>query len=198
VAERDLVELRDRLRDRPGFRLTYTDPDSDRQLTREFTVPPRPARVWFLALFSDELADMLLEPLEPDDAAFLWELIEDPDESMDETAAHRLGRKVLTRVADRPWWEASRLLSAYAQERHTFDGLAADRGMGDPLDWPVDRLCSWIEFRLLSGQHKDADRNALEARIKAPPMDEDIVRDEWDDEEAAADWMATAGAAPRA
>jgi hypothetical protein len=193
VSERALVEFRDRLRTKPGFRLRYTDPDTDVEKVREFELAERPAAVWMAALFSDEAADLLLDVLELDDARWIWELVEDPDESLDESGCHRIGRQLLAQAADRPWYEASRLLAAYVQDRHTFDGLATDRGMPDPLTWPVARLCNWVEFRLMTSQKKEADRHALEARLKAPPMNEDVLEDDWTDEEMAADWLEMAG-----
>jgi hypothetical protein len=199
VSQRALVEFRDRLRSKRGFRLRYLDPGSDEERTRDFELVEQPAGVWMGALFSDEAGDLLLDMLGEDDAAWLWELVEDPDEDLDESGLHRIGRQMLTRVADRPWWEAARLLATFVQERHTFDGLAADRGMPDPLTWPLPRLCNWVEYRLLSGQAKEADRNALEARLKAPPMDEDMLGEDpaWSDEEMAADWLEMAGTTPQ-
>jgi hypothetical protein len=193
VSDRALVEFRDRLRTRPGFRLHYTDPDTEGVRVRDFQIADQCAGVWIGALFSDEAADLLLDVLAEDDARWVWELVTDPDESLDESGCHRIGRALLTRVAGRPWWEAARLLSTYVHERHTFDGLATDRGIPDPVSWPVARLCDWVEYRLLSGQAKDVDRRALQAQIQAPPMDEEVVSGEWDDEELAADWLELAG-----
>jgi hypothetical protein len=172
VSDRALVEFRDRLRTRPGFRLHYTDPDTEGVRVRDFEIAEHPAGVWIGALFSDEAADLLLDVLAEDDARWVWELVTDPEESLDESGCHRIGRALLTRVAGRPWWEATRLLSTYVHERHTFD---------------------WVEYRLLSGQAKDVDRRALQAQIQAPPLDEEVVSGEWDDEELAADWLEVAG-----
>lgn len=195
MSDRALVEFRDRLRTRPGFRLRYTDPADDTERVRHFEVPDAVAGVWLGALFSDEPADLLLDVLGEDDARWVWELVTDPDESLDEAECHRIGRALLARVADRPWWEATRLASTYVHDRHIYDGLATDRGMPDPLSWPLARLCNWVEYRLLSSAGKDADRHALQARIQAPPMDEDLLGDDagWSEEEMAADWAETAG-----
>lgn len=193
MSDRALVEFRDRLRTRPGFRLRYTDPDTGTERVRDFVLTESPAGVWAAALFSDEPADLLLDLLDVEDARWVWELVADPEEGLDESGCNRIGRAMLARVADRPWWEASRLISSYVHDRWTFDGLAADRGMPDPLTWTLSRLCNWVEFRLLSGQAKESDRNALEARIKAPPPTEGEDGDEWADEEMAAEWLDAAG-----
>jgi hypothetical protein len=169
VSERALAAFRDRLREPLSFTLNYLDAITGVPRERWFRIADRPARVWIVALFSDEPGDMLLDLLEDEDADWLWEGVQDPGDPLDERTLWRIGVSVLGRACDRPWWEASRLLSIYAQHWKAFDGLAADRGQNDPLDWPVARLCNWVEHRMLSGQQKESERNALSARLAAPP-----------------------------
>jgi hypothetical protein len=197
VGQRELADFCARLRARPVFTVHYREVD-DTPAVREFTVAEHPARVWLLGVFSDEPADVLLDVLTDDEASFLWELAADPDEELDERELQRIGLSMLAAAADRPWWETTRLLSTFVHDRHTFDGLATDRGMPDPLGWPLPRLCNWIEYRLLSSQGKDSDRHALTARLQAPPADTGLagVDPSLSDEQMAADWLDMAGQAP--
>jgi hypothetical protein len=198
VSERRLVEFRDRLRDPLSFRLTYLEEDGSEQ-TREFVVPSRPARVWLGALLSDEPGDILLEVLAEEDADWLWGLVEDPDDELTEQTCRRIGLQLFARLTGRAWYASFRLLSAFVEDWHAFDGLASDRGLGDPMEWPVERLCNWIEFRLRSGCQSSMELHTLEAQLEAPPLSgEDGIDSlpEWSDEAIAADWVAAAGVDP--
>jgi hypothetical protein len=200
VSAAQLVAFRDRLRRPLTFRLSYPDPITGAECTREFPVLNRPARVWLLAVLSEEDADLPLDLLSEDDAGWLWEAVADPDDDIDVTLLRRIGRRVLAEACGRPWWEAERLLTQVALNHATFDGMAADRGLPPPLDWDVERLCNWVEHRLLSAQVKKGDREAVEAKLRTPPagavLEEAIAEaGDWSDEAMAASFLAASGQA---
>lgn len=184
-------ERRDAWRDRRRSPLTVTLDG------RTIDVGEHPARVWVLAVLSEEPADWLLDALDADTAAELWEDATDPDHPLTAELLHDIGRAVVARVAGRPWWQVTHLVASLVEGWESFDGLAADRGLGDPLDWPLERLCNWVYFRMT--RHADEEeRSRIDAALAAP---EPGVTDPAGGEDAdagegdAAAWLAAAGQA---
>jgi hypothetical protein len=192
VSQRQLAAWRDWLRDPLAFELDG----------RRFELKQCPARVWLAGLFSDEPADLLLDVLDEKDASWLWEEVVEIESPITAQLLLRIGLRMLGKAAHRPWYEAVRLCSQYAHEYHVWEGVAADRGLGDPLEWPVHRLCDWVYLRIVSNL-KEAERLSFEAQLQAPP---DVAGDEeepFDEEEAAEAFMEMlseygGGAEPRA
>jgi hypothetical protein len=149
-----------------------------------YSVPPRPARVWMLALFAGDPEDLLLDLLEPEDAEDLWEAAVDEEDPLTLTMLAHIGQSMLTRAAGRPWWQASMLLATLAVNWETYIAVARDRGIGDPTDWPVDELCAWVYLRMTQ-YAKEEDKLRIDADLDTPPefFDEEDVDPEdsgWD------------------
>lgn len=168
-----LAAWRDRRRDPLTFRLTLTDPDTGRRDRREYQVPDHPARTWALAYLSDDPADLLLDLLEEEDADELWDDVRDPDSELTADLLHRIGTALLGRAAGRPWWQAGALIVQLAADWPTLDALAADRNLGDPLDWPLERVCNWVYLKIT--QNKEDDEVArIDATLATPPAGVDL------------------------
>lgn len=149
---------RDRRRGPLTFRLDGVD----------YEVPEHPARVWVLAVLSDEPVDLLLDLLADDVADEMWEDALDPDAALDTDLLVQIGRSLLARVTGRPWWQAMYLIATLVEGWDTFIAVARDRGLGDPLDWPVDELVAWVYLRLT--QHATPEAKArLDAELDTPP-----------------------------
>lgn len=170
---RDLLQWREARRKEP---LTFT---LDGQ---EITVGEHPARVWVLALLSDESVDLLLDVIDPDVAQDLWDDTMDPDCDITAELLDDIGRALLGKVAGRPWWEVSRLVATLVDRWTELNGRAADRGLGDPLDWPLDRLCDWTYARLIDGatgeRRAAIDRELTDSPIVVDPEDDPGWADE--------------------
>lgn len=177
-----LDDWRDRRRDPLTFTL-----DGER-----YTVPDHPARVWVLAILSEEPADCLLDALDEELAADLWEDACDPYEPVTPELLHRIGQALVSRVAGRTWSEVLYLVQVLVEQWVFFDGMAADRGLGDPLGWSLERLCNWVYLRLT--RNADAkERARIDQAMTAtaspaePPTPSPTVPAE------AAGWLALAG-----
>jgi hypothetical protein len=184
-----------RRRDPLTFRLETTDPDTGREVLREYRVPEHPARVWVFALLSDEPADLLLDTIDPDEADALWEDAIDPDLDLSPELLTRIGRAVLGRAADRPWWQVAALVRELVAHWPALDGLAADRNLGDPLDWSIERLCNWVYLRLTKNADEE-ERTRIDAALNTPPggLDpEEVEPDPEPDAAEGAGWLALAG-----
>lgn len=132
-----------------------------------YTVPTQPARVWVLAVLSDDPADVLLDALPEPVAAGLWDDAMDPECGVTVDLLARIGRAVLGEVAHRPWWAASQLIGTLIASWPELSGRAADRGLGDPLDWPLPRLCDWVYARLVDGV-EEREREAIDRTLDHP------------------------------
>lgn len=178
----------DAWRDRRTTPLSFTL-DGER-----YEVPRHPAEVWVLAVLSDEETDLLLDVLDDDDADYLWEGAHDPEDDLTLPMLRRIGEALLTQASGRPWYEASRLIATYADQWDTFIAVARDRGLGDPLSWPIDELCAWIYLRLTQHAKKE-DVARLDATLATPPAsvdpdgDDDAAPEGWDE---TGGWMALA------
>jgi hypothetical protein len=162
-----------------------------------YSVPEHPARVWVLAVLSDEPADLLLDVLPEPVAEALWDDATDPDSDVTPVLLHRIGQALLARVAGRPWWAATQLVAELVDQWDVFIAVARDRGLGDPLEWPLDELCAWVYLRITQGA-KPEERARIDAALAAPPPDtgdgdgdgdEDAPPSGWDE---AGGWMALA------
>jgi hypothetical protein len=174
-----LAAWRDRRRDPLTFTLDGVS----------YVVPDHPARVWVLAVLSDEPADLLLDVLHPEDADRLWEDATDPDSDVTPELLARIGQALLGRVAGRPWWAASQLVATLVEGWDSFVAVARDRGLGDPLGWPLDELCAWVYLRLT--QHaKPEERARIDADLARPPA---VLDDTADADEAPAGWDEAGG-----
>jgi len=160
------VSARSRL---DAWRDRRLDPLAFRIDGRLFEVAEHPARVWVLAILSDEPADLLLEVLPDDVAEELWDTALDPDEDLDPALLHRIGQGLLAQAAGRPWWQATMLVATMVDGWDTFIAVARDRGLGDPLDWPLDELCAWVYLRLTQHAKKE-DVARLDAELASPPL----------------------------
>lgn len=190
MSEARLAAWRDRRREPLGFTLQLTDPDTGRPVERAYELPDHPARVWVLAYLSDDPADLLLDLLEEEDAEELWDETTDPDSDVDSELLHAIGRALLGRATGRSWWAAGRLIATLVADWATFDALATDRNLGDPLDWPIERVCNWVYLRIT--QHKEEDEVArIDATLTVPPdgLDPEEIEENEDEDEGEA-WFA--------
>lgn len=133
----------------------------------EYEVPDQPARVWVLGVLSDEPADLLLDVLPEAVAAELWDDAMDPDSGVTPELLAEMGRGVLGRVAGRPWWQATQLVGVLVGDWELWSGRAADRGLGDLLEWPLERLCNWLYTRMVDGRSAE-ERARVDASLAAP------------------------------
>lgn len=155
-----------------------------------YEVGEQPARTWVLAILADEPADLLLDLLPEHIAEQLWDDACDPDTDTDPELLHRIGQALLARATGRPWWQATALVATLVDQWDLFDALAADRGIGNLLDWPIDRLVNWTYHRLTKDA-KAEDRRRIDAELAAPPVTADPdAPDGWADEESG--WLAVA------
>jgi hypothetical protein len=157
---------------------------------RRYVVPDRAARVWVLAVLSDDPADWLLNALEEEVAEELWECAVDPDHPITPELLHDIGRSVVERVAERPWWQVTRLVASLVEQWAVLDGLAADRGLGDPLDWSLSRLLSWVYIRLTDGADA-TERAKIDRSLDAPVTVPGAARTQTSGDDAAG-WLAVA------
>lgn len=159
-----------------------------------YEVPEHPARLWVLAALSDEPADVLLDALPDPVAADLWDATMDPGSGITPELLSRIGNAVLGRVAGRPWWQVTQLIATLVAGWEELHGRAADRGLGDPLDWPLDRLCDWVYFRQVDGADEQVrariDRSLAEP-VGAPAAAVAGGEAPWEDE--ASGWLQLAG-----
>jgi len=166
----------------------------DRRLTplgfrldgREYLIPDPPARVWVLAVLSDEEADLLLDLLQEEEAEDLWDAALDPDSDVTMDLLVKIGRQMLTAASGRPWWKAQMLVAQLVEDWEYLDARAADRALGDPLSWNLERLCSWVYLRITEHATKE-ERARIDARLDTPPiptepLGEDEVPEGWEDE----------------
>lgn len=151
-----------------------------------YEVGEHPARVWALGVLAAEPADLLLDVLPEADADELWDDALDPDSGLTPALLHTIGRRMLAAAAGRPWWQAERLLATYAADWDVFIGVARDRGLGDPEEWPVADLCAWIYLRLTQGASKE-DRARLDTELATPPLPAGGAEEE---EEEDSGWVA--------
>lgn len=182
MSEQRLAAWRDRRRAPLAFRLTYPDPATGRPTAHDYQLPGKPARAWVMAFLSDDPADLCLDLLEDADADALWEEVRDPDSGVTVDLLHRIGRSLLAAATDRPWWVATRILATLVHDWPTFDALAADAGLGDPLDWTIERLCNWTLHKLTSNQDAEERERILEELTTPPPgllgtEDEQLIPD---------------------
>lgn len=163
----------------------------------EYSVPERTARTWVCGLLSDEPYDVLLDVLTDDDAADLFDDADDPDSPITTDLLTEVGRKLIGQVAGRPWWQVSTLTGVLVREWPTLDGRAADRGLGDPLDWPLERLCNWIYAWWIEHPGQFG-REGVDQLLSRPPESVALAGgdgedpEEWGEDEASG-WMELAG-----
>lgn len=86
-----------------------------------FTVPPRPAAEWFLAILREENPLPLIPGLmiENDEERIVDLLL---DGKIDAELIATRSRELLTEAAGRPWWEADRLIRGSAVSWHLIGG----------------------------------------------------------------------------
>lgn len=184
ITGQGLADWRDARRQEPlQFSLDGDDHD----------VPDHPARVWVLALLSDEPHDLLLDVVDPELAKDLWDDVCDPDTDLTSELLQEIGRALLGAAAGRPWWQVSRLVSTLAGDWPRLHGRATDQGLGDPLDWPVARLCDWVYFRLVDGR-TDKQRQEIDQDLATQPADT-VDETSEDTADEASGWLQMAAAA---
>lgn len=159
-----------------------------------YEVPEHPARVWVMAILSDEPADLLLDLLPGDVAGELWEDAIDSEQDLDAALLERIGQSLLTRAAGRPWWQAQMLVATLVVDWSSYVAVARDRNLGDLLEWPIEDLCAWIYLRLTQYAKKE-ERARIDAALAHPPAGALVSEDDeaepagWDE---GSGWMALA------
>lgn len=137
---------------------------------RDFHVPHVPPRV-LLRVFADNAWwSVIPQMLPPDDQAYLFERLNDPDDRFDLVQMYRVGTRVLGAVVG--WeWHIGQRLAVKARERWTaFDAWSVRHGF-DPYDeaMPPARLFNALWSFLTFGISKDSEAAKLEAELLAPP-----------------------------
>lgn len=140
-----------------------------------FTVPPRPAVDWFLAILDQDAALPLIPGLMVGDAE---ERISDLllDGNLDIETVVARSRELLTEAAGRPWWEADRLIRSSAAEWHIIGGELTRLG----VDLEKVSLAAALNaiYVVCIRTMDEKERNKFDIQLRVPPIGVEGVRTE--------------------
>lgn len=148
-----------------------------------FTVPPRPAADWFVAILDPDAVLPLIPGL-MDEAAqeriadMLLDGLVSPDEIVTRS------RELLTAAAGRPWWEADRLIRSSGQSWHIIGGELTRVG----VDLGQVSLASALNaiYVICVRTMDEKERNKFDIDLRLPPIGvEGVTTEEMYDEQAA-------------
>jgi hypothetical protein len=140
-----------------------------------FTVPPRPAADWFLAILDEDVPLPLIPGMMDGDAEErIADLLLDGKVSPEEITVR--SRELLTEVAGRPWWEADRLIRSSGSSWQIIGGeltrLGVDLGkvsLGAALN-AIYVIC----VRTMD----EKERNKFDIDLRLPPIGVEGVKPE--------------------
>ena len=148
-----------------------------------FTVPPRPASEWFMAILDEETPLPLIPGLM--DAAAedrIADMLLDGALDADEIVAR--SRELLTAAAGRPWWEADRLIRGSGESWHVIGGELTRVG----VDLDKVSLASALNaiYVICVRTMDDKERNKFDIDLRLPPIGvEGVTAEDMYDQRAA-------------
>lgn len=148
-----------------------------------FTVPPRPAADWFIAIIDTETPLPLIPGLMDRDAE---ERITDMllDGTIDADLLVTRQRELLTAAAGRPWWEADRLIRSSAESWNIIGGELTRLG----VDLGKESLASVLNaiYVICVRTMDEKERNKFDIDLRMPPIGvEGVTAEDMYDEKAA-------------
>jgi hypothetical protein len=148
-----------------------------------FTVPPRPAVDWFLAILDEDVPLPLIPGL-MDDAAEerIGDLLLDGAVSAELIAVR--SRELLTAAAGRPWWEADRLIRSSGAQWHIIGGELTRLG----VDLGKVSLAAALNaiYVICVRTMDEKERNRFDIDLRLPPIGvEGVTSEELYDQRAA-------------
>jgi hypothetical protein len=148
-----------------------------------FTVPPRPAVDWFLAIIDEEVPLPLIPGLMGKAAEDrITDLLLDGD--IDAELIRTRSRELLTAAAGRPWWEADRLIRSSAASWHIIGGELTRLGV-DLGKVPLGAALNAI-YVICVRTMDEKERNKFDIELRLPPIGvEGVTTEEMYDQKAA-------------
>lgn len=148
-----------------------------------FTVPPRPAADWFVAILDEDVPLPLIPGLMDGDAEErLFDLMLGGQVSA-ELIAQR-SRELLTEAAGRPWWEADRLIRSSGASWHIIGGELTRLG----VDLGAVSLAAALNaiYVVCVRTMDEKERTKFDIELRLPPIGvEGVSTEEMYDERAA-------------
>lgn len=148
-----------------------------------FTVPPRPAVEWFLAILDEDTPLPLIPGLMEGDAEErVTDLLLDGLVTAEDIA--KRSRELLTAAAGRPWWEADRLIRSSGASWHIIGGELTRLG----VDLSRVSLAAALNaiYVVCVRTMDEKERNKFDIDLRMPPIGvEGVTTEEMYDERAA-------------
>jgi hypothetical protein len=150
-----------------------------------FTVPPRPAADWFLAILDEETALPLIPGLMGRDAdERIGDMLLDGDIDVDLIVTR--SRELLTAAAGRPWWEADRLIRSSGRDWHIIGGELTRLGVD--LDRVSLAAALNAIYVVCVRTMDEQERSKFDIDLRVPPIGvEGVTTEEMYDARAAED-----------
>lgn len=153
-----------------------------------FTVPPRPAADWFLAILDEDVPLPLIPGLMVGDAEDrIADLLLDGEVTAELIAVR--SRELLTAAAGRPWWEADRLIRSAGASWHIIGGELTRLG----VDLGTVSLAAALNaiYVICVRTMDEKERNKFDIDLRLPPIGvEGVKTEDMYDERAASDAFA--------
>jgi hypothetical protein len=140
-----------------------------------FTVPPRPAVDWFLAILDEETPLPLIPGLMGGDAEErVADLLLDGTVTAEDIA--KRSRELLTAAAGRPWWEADRLIRSSGESWHIIGGELTRLG----VDLGKVSLAAALNaiYVICVRTMDEKERNKFDIDLRMPPIGVEGVKPE--------------------
>jgi hypothetical protein len=147
---------------------------------QEYTIPPRPASDWVVAVLdaTDEVFPTLAL-LEPDD----YEAVKDRillDQAVTFEEVAEVSQQALAAVSGWKWWTAQTLIFSAAKEWRLISGEMTKRGL-DPGRLP---LGAWLNglYAMATEKLDQSERMSFDMRLDRPPANSTVApedREEW-------------------
>lgn len=157
-----------------------------------FTVPPRPAVEWFLAILDEDTPLPLIPGLMEGDAEErVTDLLLDGLVTAEDIA--KRSRELLTAAAGRPWWEADRLIRSSGASWHIIGGELTRLG----VDLSRVSLAAALNaiYVVCVRTMDEKERNKFDIDLRMPPIGVEGIKPEelYDVKAAESAFMALAG-----
>jgi hypothetical protein len=148
-----------------------------------FTVPPRPAADWFLAILDEDTPLPLIPGLMDAGAEErIGDLLLDGD--VDAELIVTRSRELLTAAAGRPWWEADRLIRSAGASWHIIGGELTRLGVD--LDRVSLAAALNAIYVICVRTMDEKERNKFDIDLRLPPIGvEGVTTEEMYDQRAA-------------
>lgn len=140
-----------------------------------FTVPPRPAVEWFLAILDEDVPLPLIPGLmDPAAEERIGNLLLDGDITPDDIVTR--SRELLTAAAGRPWWEADRLIRSSGASWHIIGGELTRLG----VDLNTVSLAAALNaiYVICTRTMDEKERNKFDIDLRMPPVGVEGVKAE--------------------